>query len=238
MANENDEALNYKVVAETNLALASSPMATHHQVVDDQRGMHATYACETSAWDRGGDILNRLIEDANFGEDFSDLNSLNSCLQNEEARYLNHPSTTCQCAETNKFCVDRTCTKYRKGEECDDSCTNSNCLNKCIQSKKYVNHTIKEKSRNGPMGVVSNQDIYAGQGIVPVFGTLTLVYDIERLQKRLKEQGKGQLDISYRHITEDVVVEYTKSGSSAKFIAHSCNPNAQTVIKILPSTQE
>lgn len=87
------------------------------------------------------------------------------------------------------------------------------------------------------MAVVWNQDIAVGQGIVPFWDTLALINDIDKLKSAILANGKLSLD--YRYITGVVIVEYTTvSGLSAKCIGHSCNPNAQTVIKVSPSTRE
>jgi hypothetical protein len=61
-----------------------------------------------------------------------------------------------------------------------------------------------------------------------------LINDIDKLKSSILANGKLSLDY-----TGVVVVEYTTvSGLSAKCIGHSCNPNAQTVIKVSPSTRE
>ena len=134
------------------------------------------------------------------------------------------------CGCIGGLCIDNTCSTFRAGKECGIECWNPLCKNKSIQETDFPNHRVELKGNSSSeFQVISEEKIAAGQGISPLYGTVVLV---EQVRDHLL---KTVPNLSYLLISNTIAVEFTNSGTTAKFVQHSCHPNAEFVIKELPS---
>ncbi len=113
------------------------------------------------------------------------------------------------------------CRKKCRGEDGDDACPNQR-----LRRRQYAPYVIKEAGSKG-FGMFAADDIPKGTLIIEYVGE---VISQDEQQVRLKAlAAQGEIRHIYGMIVDaDVVIDSTRRGNDARFINHSCDPNAET----------
>jgi len=147
--------------------------------------------------------------------------------QNKEVRRM-----VCDCSLTKE--------ELEQGEKgCGDDCLNrllmiecgwrcslaENCLNRQFQKCDYAPTEVFNADEKG-CGVRATQHIAAGTFIMEYIGE---VFDEREFRRRRKDYGKdGTAHFYFMSLKADQYIDATKKGNSARFVNHSCDPNAET----------
>eukprot|EP00127_Corallochytrium_limacisporum_P006169 Clim_evm8s220 gene=Clim_evmTU8s220 len=111
--------------------------------------------------------------------------------------------------------------------ECDpESCPlGKHCRNQRFQRKEYANTEVIQTEKKG-MGLVTREDLDANAFILEYVGE---VIDHLEFQKRVLKYHEEQLPHFYfMTLNNEQIIDATKKGGTARFLNHSCDPNAVT----------
>ncbi|KAG9394287.1 SET domain [Carpediemonas membranifera] len=108
--------------------------------------------------------------------------------------------------------------------ECTDkSCTaGPSCGNRGLQRQEYAKYEIRSAGGKGD-GFYAKEDIKAGELIIEYVGE---VLTKEAAQDRLKHNTSRH--VYGMGIGDGIVIDSAERGNDARFINHSCDPNAET----------
>jgi len=135
---------------------------------------------------------------------------------NEIVKCLCKPPTDDELACNSNSCINRG-TKI----ECTDyMCSyGDKCANQRFQKKQYPKLEVRSAGDKGN-GLFAKEDIREGQFIIEYIGE---VISTEECMKRLD----NHVDQNYYYFTVgEVVIDARKKGNNARYINHSCSPNA------------
>ncbi|KAG5419110.1 SET2 [Candida metapsilosis] len=140
---------------------------------------------------------------------------------------------TCDCEEEwdgeqekNLACgEDSNCINRLTSVECTNrhcSC-GDDCQNQRFQKRQYADVSVFQTELKG-YGLKANKSISEGQFIYEYIGE---VIDEERFRQRMVEYDmKKYKHFYFMMLKPDAFIDATEKGSLARFVNHSCNPNA------------
>ncbi|CAI5758997.1 unnamed protein product [Candida verbasci] len=138
---------------------------------------------------------------------------------------------TCDCQEewdgfSNLACgEDSNCINRITSVECiNDSCFCGNdCQNQRFQKQQYSNVSVFKTELKG-YGLKAEDDLYENQFIYEYIGE---VIDEAKFRQRMIEyDSKKYTHFYFMMLKPDAFIDATEKGSLARFVNHSCNPNA------------
>ena len=127
----------------------------------------------------------------------------------------------CGCRPKNgeKFtCYDLNCVNFTLRTECTKC--NITCCNNRIQRKKGAKLSVVEAGLKG-LGLKTEQDLKIGDFIIEFVGEI--IGNAEFLRRKEMRKSEPQYFLS---IKNDVYLDTRTKGSIARYINHSCDPNA------------
>ncbi|KAI6182830.1 Crossover junction endonuclease MUS81 [Aphelenchoides bicaudatus] len=133
----------------------------------------------------------------------------------------------CKCKTNNKNCSEKTCLNRAMNYECPKKCDNGNqCKNRRFQNREYAKIECFDTEKKG-RGVRALESISKGTFIVEYLGE---IIDHRKFNKRSKRYAK---DPEHTHhyvmsLNSYTYIDATKRGNIARFVNHSCDPNAAT----------
>lgn len=141
-------------------------------------------------------------------------------------------SMECDCSEeldetgNNIACLENSdCINRLTLIECDDDNCNcgENCQNQRFQKHQFADITVFSTDKKG-FGIRADQELVTNDFIIEYIGE---ILDEAELHQRLIEYDNKKLKHFYfMMLQNNEFIDATQKGSIARFINHSCNPNA------------
>ncbi|EFC42671.1 predicted protein [Naegleria gruberi] len=129
----------------------------------------------------------------------------------------------CHCTNG---CIPKYCINYLSQIECPTDCNcGDNCQNRVFTKMAYPELICFQSDTKG-IGVKCNQDVIKkGTFITEYVGE---VISVDKFETRTKRSYKKSLHHYCMNMNENEIIDATWMGNIARFINHSCAPNART----------
>lgn len=119
-------------------------------------------------------------------------------------------------------CINRVTSVECINKHCASTC-GKNCSNQRFQKKQYAEVTVFQTEKKG-YGLRADQELSEGQFIYEYIGE---VIDEKSFRQRMIEYDtKNFKHFYFMMLNRDSFIDATVKGSLARFVNHSCNPNA------------
>lgn len=117
--------------------------------------------------------------------------------------------------------------------ECLKSCpAKDNCGNKNFRLNKQCSVQVKNTEKKG-FGLFAQNEINKNEFILEFLGE---VIDFAEFKKRFDE--KSDENLYFAKLDKNMYIDASKYGNVARFVNHSCNPNAVASRWIVPSNRQ
>ncbi|CCD67568.1 SET domain-containing protein [Caenorhabditis elegans] len=135
--------------------------------------------------------------------------------------------TSCKCGTD---CTTEECSNFANHRECPRGC--SNCENQRFRKRQFCGVETFLTDNGIGHGLRATEEIATGKLILEYRGEAITKAEHNKRVKRYKKDG---IKHSYSfEVGRNYYVDPTRKGNSARFINHSCNPNALVKVWTVP----
>ncbi|CAL2049721.1 unnamed protein product [Caenorhabditis brenneri] len=150
-------------------------------------------------------------------------------LPNENGE-LDDEADECRCHKSRKRCSDVTCDNRATYIECPENCKTIGCANQRIGKKMHAKVYVSDTKTKKGYGLYAGEEIKKEQFIMELVGEVITPEE----DKRRRDENPN--DYRYTVKVENWIIDATEFGNGARFINHSCAPNARYENWTVPGT--
>uniref|UniRef100_A0A7S1T9B3 Histone-lysine N-methyltransferase n=1 Tax=Compsopogon caeruleus TaxID=31354 RepID=A0A7S1T9B3_9RHOD len=144
----------------------------------------------------------------------------------EDVEGEDSPACSCVKVPSGQSCVDEKCLNWASSVECNpETCTaGSSCGNQRFLLKQYKDVKLFKAGGHKGWGLRAGEDVPAGSFIIEYTGEV-----IDESEYALRtEQYMDEKNFYFMTLRWDLYLDASRKGNIARFVNHSCEPNAKT----------